>query len=217
METRLFPLEKTFEIGDAEKHTVTVRYTFFARHTIWVDGKEVWNRFNWRSNYSIHVLVGEGERHDMELRVKSRPFDFSIWLDGALYLDALFPEVTAKRLQTEIPFCLAPYLSGMTFILWLALGGYQETDLQLLVIMTACAVAWTAAVIWNLKRPRKWFLFVSLMVLISGSHIVERRTGATSSNVLTLFFTVTYGLLTCLSPWLRRKVTTWHPAEADGT
>ena len=197
METRLFPLEKTFEIGAVEKHTVTVRYTLFARHTIWVDGKEEWNRFNWRNNYSIHVAVGEDERHDVELRVKSRPQDFSIWLDGATFLDPLFPQVTLQGIHVEASTTLARAFSVLAPAGWLLLGGMHETTPKNLLMIAIYGVALCTIIVMQYKKPRVWPPFLAMILMVSFIH------GKPTSQAM-LLMAVFSGITLLLGPWLRR-------------
>jgi hypothetical protein len=213
MQTRLFPLLRTFEIGEVEKHTVTVRYGIWGRQTIWVDGKKAWSRFNWRNNSSVHLVVGEHERHDFELRVKGRPFHFSIWLDGAAHIARLFPGLTPSRVHTEGFTTWAPYLSAMMLIFWIVQGGMQETPPKALLTIAAFAALWTASVIHNMKRPRTWLAFAIFAVPILGMRDLDRLTP--SGNSLVFFMFLDFGIIACLGPWLCRKIMIWHPQAAE--
>ena len=200
MQPRLFPLQNTFDVGAAEKHKVTVRYTLFGRHVIWVDGKEVWNRFNWKSNYSIHVVIGKDERHDVELRVKTRPHHFSVWLDGAAFLDPLFPEVTLQRFLFEGSTTLARVFSVVAFVAWLLLGGVHETTPKSLLMIVICAVIGNGLIVMQYKKHRSWvpILAIALMVVFNS--------GKPRSQTM-LFLAVFSGIIALLGPWLRKFVT----------
>ena len=132
-----FPLQRTFEIGDAEKHIITVYYTIFGRQTIWVDG---------------------GKR--------SRPRHFSLWVDGEPHLDPLFPEVTPERILAECSALWAPWFSALALICWLLTGGANATSPKSLLVIAGFAAVWVVPALYLGNRPRLWPSWLVRMVPI---------------------------------------------------
>lgn len=64
-----------FEVGNNEKHSVTVEATapWLRKLKVVVDGKEVVNKV-WSKSFggSAEITVGEGERHQVEVRVNGQ-------------------------------------------------------------------------------------------------------------------------------------------------
>ena len=91
-----FAMLAAFQVGNSEVHSIEVSLsTFFARHTVKVDGEEIINKkgfSNWPRNH-VQFEVGDQEKHQIELKYNILALSSRVYVDGKLYVGCLFPQL----------------------------------------------------------------------------------------------------------------------------